>query len=330
MNYLRVLFLFLVLMCFSHWVEAQTGRDSSDYSENKFTSLIFGTDYSTNTSTFGKFNTLNSQPSFSPYLSFYHKSGILLDGLVNIIGNSDSAALHSTYQINLKGGYQFKIGKSLSVTSAFTHYFYDKDALTISTLYSNYGEVNIDYQYKNVFASLSAGYLWGRISELSVNTQIGITHSWDNIFLKEDAITLSGSISGFFNNPNYLAKVFVFLNEYAIENPTATRDTLIRDLFRLYPGKVVRNIRMKLREDPLLRWMARDYIPNNVTLLEFLKTNNQFTLTSLTCNLSFVYNIGSFTFNTDYSLYKTINQPVYAANNYYHYITIGLGYSFDW
>jgi hypothetical protein len=310
--------------------QIENKKANIDITDINYSSLMLGSDYSSNTSTFGKFNGNVSQPSLSPYLSFYHKWGLFFNGIVNIIAYSDSAAIHSTYQVNLKGGYQLKLGEKFTITPSYTRYMYDDDALTISTLYSNYVEATLDYQSKYLYSSLSAGYLWGRIDEFSVDSRVGASYDWDNVLFKEDALTIQLTLAGIFNNPNYLSKVFTFLNDYAKANPTATRDTLIKSMLKWRPGPVVRTIRQTLRNDPLLRWMARDYIPQDVTLLNFLEYNNRFTITSVITSFLVSYSIGNATLNVDYSLYRMVNQPVYASNKYYHYLTAGLSYSFNW
>jgi hypothetical protein len=323
------------LGAFGNTIFAQIDTSSTGKSDNsniKISSLILGADYSTNTNTFGKFSSFSRQPSISPYVSFYHKSGLLISGLVNAIGNSDSSATHWTYQINLKGGYQFKITDQISFTPSYTRYIYDKNALTISTLYKNYAEANLDMQTKYWFGSIAAGYLWGRIHEFSIEAQTGSSYTWENVFFKDDALMVQVSFSGFFNNPNYLSRLFSFLNNYADANQDATKYNLLVDLLSIANRTPeIKEIRRTFRNDPTLRKMVRNYLPFGISIHDFLNYNNRFTLTSLACSLPVNYMIGNFTLNFDFSIYRSMNQPVYSEqSNYYSYITAGMSYSFNW
>jgi hypothetical protein len=300
----------------------------------KISTLILGTDYSTNTNTFGKFSSINSQPTLSPYLSFYHKSGFFINGLLNFVGNSDSTGTKTTYQFNLKGGYQIELGEKFSITPSYTRNFYDENALTISTLYSNYAEVNIDYQLKYWNLSVSPGYLWGRLKEFSIDARTGVSYTFENVLKKDDALSIQLNFSGYFNNPNYLSKLFSFLHNYAEKNPDANKLKLMLDIFdrTLYTPEI-REVRKAFRDDKALRLLARNYIPNDlsISIYDFLNYNNRFTLTSMACSLPITYMIGDFTFNFDFSIYRSMNQPVYSEqDSYYSYITAGLNYAINW
>lgn len=319
---------FYSVAAFSNGIKKDAGNNSDT---SKISSLLIGADYSSNTNTFGRVNNYVKQPNYSPYLSFYHKSGLFVNSNLNLVGNSDTTSSKITTEFNLMGGIDWRLSNVFTITPGFSHYFYEKQSTSLSSLYNNYAEVNLQAQTKHWSGSISAGYLWGYIDEVDVNAQTSVLFTINHIFSKDDYFTIEPMVGAYINNPNYYSKLFYFLGEYANNHPDARKGNLVADLYNIRNMESeVRYLRQYFRSHPGLGKMTLNLIPNGVPIYDVLNSKNVFTVSSLIFSLPVSYTIGGFSANFNFSLLKPVNQPFYLPNDVVTYFTAGVSYSFQW
>ena len=236
-------------------------------SDEKFSSLIIGFDYSNNATTDSRLNNLVNQASFYPYLSFYGKHGVYLNGGFNYIANSDSSLSKSTYSIDLVLGYDIKIGKKLTITPSYSHIFYDSHTMLLNKLYADYIDLSATIEIGNWNSVFSANYKWGKIEDWNFSVKTSYAISIEKIFTKKDLIIIQPGVSVCFNNPNYYTKLFSFLNEYIKTHPNAGLARLVYDIYHISDqSPELVNLRHKLLANKDLAYMIRDYLPTGMPL----------------------------------------------------------------
>jgi hypothetical protein len=299
--------------------------------DEKFSSLIFGLDYTSFATTDSRLNDTVSQPLYSPYISFYSKSGVFINASFNLTGNSDSTLKRSTYSLNLGTGYEFTLGENITVTPSYTHVFYNTKTMLLNKLYSNYADISAMYDLKNWSSSVSGSYQWGKISDWLMNLKTGYNFTITKLFSKTDVLLIQPSISAQFSDPNYYSKLFSFLNEYIRKRPNAKLGRLVYDIYNIYErSPYIISLRQKLLADKELAYMIRDYMPAGIVLSDVLTSKDKFTLTSATVSLPISYTTGNLTVNVSVSVYRSLHQPIYLKNSWYTYISGGLSYAINW
>ncbi len=329
-SFLVCSFLVISYIALSAGVPIDTLKNKAG-SQDKFSSLIVGFDYSSFATTDSRLNDTVHQPVYSPYVSFYSKHGLFVSANYNLTGNSDSSLRKSTYSLNLTVGYEWKIGNAITISPSYTHTFYDSKTMLLNRLYSNYADITATYDLTNWSTSLSGSYQWGKISDWLMNLKTSYSFTIAGIFSKKDVLLIQPGVSAQFTNPNYYSKLFSFLNAYTSNKPNAKLGRLVYDIYNIQDrSSYLIDLRQTLRANHDLAYMVRDYMPTGIELSTILSSNNRFTVTSTTVSLPVSYIIGNFTAGISVSLYRTMNQPVYLENQWYTYISGGLNYAINW
>lgn len=298
---------------------------------DQFTAVIFGFDYFNNATTDSRLNNIVNQASYAPYISFYSKIGLFVNGGLNYIANSDSSLSKSTYSIDLTMGYDIKIGKMIVVTPMYSHSFFSQKTMLLNKIYSDCIDLSTSCAIGNWNSILSASYKWGKIEDWNFSMQSSYTFSIGKIFAKEDLIMVQPGISINFNNPNYYSKLFSFLDAYINAHPNAGLARLAYDIYHINDqSEELVKLRRKLLANKDLAYMIRDYLPTGMPLSEILGSNNSMAITNFTVSLPVSYLIGDFTINASFSAYRTINQPIYLQNKWYTNFSAGVSYAINW
>lgn len=307
---------------------------------DKTSSLVFGSDYASNTNTFGHFNNFVTQPLFSPYASYYGKKGLIVSGLVNFVGNSDSTNTKTTSELDLQLGYRWDITDHFSIVPSVTHFFYSSNSTSIKSGFSDYLQLDLNAELKWWYATVSTGYIFGNNNQLIIIPQTGVNIQFEHFLGKKNSLTFQPSVSSDFSNQDYFnlyySKKYLFLKPYINRNPTGTISDFLTDYANDFkesnklPAEVLKAYFNKFFTNHP-RYLAKmKKLPQNAVLDNLTKISNEskFTLTSIGFTLPVYYYIGNLAFNFTISTYKPINQPDYLDSNWVTYSSFGVSYTF--
>lgn len=310
-----------------------TPKDSVDANDDKITSLVIGADYSTNTNTFGRFDDAATQPSYSPYLSFYHKWGFTLGAVGYFISNSDSSGSKSTSELDLQAGYTWKLNSLISINPSYNHFFYSKNSTVLKRSYNDYAQLTILSSKKWWSGSISGKYLWGDFDETMLTAQTDAIVKINHVFGRENALVLQPTLEVNMSNINYYRYIsgkYKFLRAYAGLFPD---DTFADLLFRLQNNNkpLVRRLAERIAANPYLQKrinkLATDH---SLVISDLFLAKKEMKFSSLGLTLPVYYYIGDFIVNVSFAAYKPYNQPKIFGNDWITYISAGICYTFDW
>jgi hypothetical protein len=327
-------FCFLSCVFFSMGLFAQTEQLPDQ--AGKESTIVVGSDYATNTNTFGHFNNFATQPLFSPSATYFGKNGLFFSGLMNFIGNSDSTNTKTSYETDLQLGYRLDISKHFSLTPSITHFFYSKNSNSFKSEFTDYLQMDMNAEFKWWYATVSTGYILGKSNQFILMPQTGVNIQFDHFLGKNHSLALQPSVSFDFSNQSYFnlyyRKGYVFLKPYLAKKPDATIEQFLTDYSS---GLVDFNKLTKLYFNRFFtnhpRMIARmKKLPQNDQLKLLIDPGNEtkFTLTSVGLTLPVNYYIGNLILSFTFSAYKPINQPVYLDSEWVTYSSFGLSYSF--
>ncbi len=325
------LFISIGLYALPDTLQIQTSNESS---------FIIGSDYASNTNTFGHFNSLVKQPLFSPYASYFGKKGLLVSALVNFVGNSDSTNTKTSSELDLQLGYRWNITDHFSIVPSLTHFFYSSNSTSIKSGFTDYFQVDMNAELKWWYATISTGYIFGSNNQFIVIPQTGVNIQFEHFLGKNNSLVFQPSVSCDFTNQDYYnlynSKKYLFLKPYITRKPTATLQDFLTDYengfndfnkvsaieLTAYFNKFFTNHPNYLEK---MKKLPKNEVLNGLTTLS---NETKFTLTSIGLTLPISYYIGNVTLNFTISAYKPINQPVYMDTNWVTYSTFGVSYTF--
>lgn len=283
--------------------------------------IITSFDYSSNTTTYGRINTLVKQPSYSPGISFFSQYGFDVSTLFYVLGNSDSLFENSTTELDLMVGYEWEPVNNLIIYPSYSHFFYSKNSNSFKSGFSDNIQLDIDYSVKFFNTGISGNYLLGNkntgllsfrnsillekedflFKNLYVAIQPGIDLTWGN------QLYIRNSVSDFFkNNPDKI-EAYIY---YETRKSDFTR-RLVNRLQNLYPD---------ITQEEIARIIAAKNISADET----------FNLNAITLNLPAFFMIGShFSLMVNLMYYKPINTPDYIEDNWKFFWSTGISYTFN-
>lgn len=287
---------------------------------------MVGLDYSGNTSSFGRYSGLAKQPSFSGYSLFYSKYGLYAGLSSMMIGNSDSTATAYTNQYDINLGYDQEVGKFLTLSAAYSHFFYSRNSYSIQSLYKNEFQMGVNLNVGNAYSNISAYYLTGDFNEWMGSGQLGYNFEWANVFFKDHTLSISPEVGIMMGNQKYY-------NQYAYRNywyfykiaqrfPTLTAGDLIESPGN-YPG-----MWKFLNKFPPFRENFYK-LDRDVVLWDLFQTENKFNVSSISMTLPVYYTLGNFMLNLSYSLSIPLNLPEYMDDSAISYFSAGISYTFS-
>lgn len=284
--------------------------------QDKFSSLDVSFDYFSNTNTFGQFNQITKQPSYSPSVSFFQKSGFNASLISNIVENSDSTLENSTYEFDFMIGYYYTFKKYFTVFPTYTRYFYSDESNSLKSSFTDNLTIDFSVDYKNSYSGISSSYLLGESNELFITAYSSYNINFEKVLFDHSFLMIQPEVNFNFGNQTYY-------NNYIWDN--LQNDSEYRDDFLSQRGV-----------QRLINYLQRQY-PNAtedqiLALLVARQTEveDEFNLSSIGLSLPLAYMIGSFTLNTSFSTYFLVNKPDYIEEDYQTYFSIGLSYSFMW
>lgn len=315
--------------------------DTLQIQTDKESSIVIGTDYASNTNTFGHFNNFVKQPLLSPYVSYYGKRGLLVSGLANFVGNSDSTNTKTSSEFDFQLGYRWNITDHFSIVPSLTHFFYSANSNSLKSEFTDYFQVDLNAEVKWWYTSVSTGYIIGNSNQLIIIPQTGVYIQFDHILSKNNSLTFQPSVSCDFNNQDYYnsyySKKYLFLKPYTNRSSAGTiREFLtdysngFKDFNKLTSALLKEYFNRFFQNHPYyLENMKK--LPQNeelMNLIEQTSNDKKFTITSLGLTLPVYYYIGNLVFNFTFSAFKPINQPDYLDSDWVTYSSLGVSYMF--
>lgn len=319
---LTSIIVFFLLPCCNFTLAAQLTleKDSS-----KFNSLMLGADYSSNTSTFGRFSSLSQQPSYSAYASYYSQYGFSL-GLSSVaIANSDSFATNFSYEYDLNLGYDYLLGKYFTASTTYNHFFYSSNSNSLKSLYTDEFYLGLKYNSKRMFGSIGGYYLMGDYNEWMNDAHAGLNFEIKNVFFRNHSIAISPEIGTILSNQKYYNQYayqnYWYLFRTAVQYPELTVGEL-----RNSPGKYPLNWYL-LRRKPQI-WKNFKDLDQDLVISELFTAKSKFNFSSVSFTLPIYYNVGNFSINLSYTVSVPLNIPEYMDQTALSYFSAGIYYSF--
>jgi hypothetical protein len=293
---------------------------------SQMNSFLIGSDYTSNTSTFGRFSEISTQPSVSGYITYATKHGLMIGISPVVIKNSDSTATASTYEFDFNLEYQYRLNKYFSITPAYNHYFFSKNSASPKSLYNNQFTLGLNFNSKWVYADLLGYYLKGEYHEWMTTAQMGLNIQFENVFFKNHSISFSPEVNVTFGNQDYYShlanKIYAFLYVLAKNNSSVT----IADLYT-NENKYPRIWRYLNNHPKVLKNFEK--FDKEMLVSELFKANTQFNLSSIGLNFPLYYSMGNFSLNFTYSVYFPQNAPKYMSSDPVSFFSTGISYIFS-
>jgi len=309
---------------------AQAGGKKSD---DDISVISVGSDYITNRNEFGVLDNIVAQPAYSVNVSYDGKKGLFLYFTPYFVGNSDSTSSKFTKEYDFEAGYNWSISKSFTITPSYTHFIFDKNSATIKSGFSDYAQINTSLQLKWWEATLSAGYGWGRTSDMimiaGTNATIKLDHflgHGNNLLIQPTASCLfSKNQLGLLN----LIKRLNGLSEFLMLYPTMTASDYLNSTvpaivtWRTNHPALTASITNKLNKRQAKN--SKKNTSGSILLSDLFPTQKaNFGPTSIVISLPVTYNLKDFAFDTNLLYMK----PISKTNLSQFYVSVGFTYSF--
>lgn len=280
---------------------------------DEFSSLDFSFDYFSNTSTFGQFNQIATQPSYSPSISYFYKSGIYASVVGNIVENSDTSFSGTTTDFDLNIGYTKELGKYFTIFPTYTRYFHTEGSNSLISTFSDNFSLDISANIKNIYGGLNANYLIGDNNEWFFTGYLSYSFDYENLGLQNSYLFIQPEVNFNSGNQTYYSN---YLWSNIQNNPDYLQEFLDSD-------QVIRRLNYYERHypDATIEDILKMMIANNLT------QEDDFNLSSIGVNIPASYMIGNFIISASYSLYFLTNKPDYIEENIETYLSFGIIYS---
>jgi len=312
--------LILLLFVGFPWITAKAQIIQKDLKDTAKSSVDIGLDYSSNSETYGIFNSFTGESNASPTVEYNGKKGMVLSmsGLYNGNGNTSSLSKGS-YEVDLTGGWNFNLWNSaLTISPSYSHFIFSSGAVTAKSIYSNQTELGVSGSFNWFNPSITADYLFGKKEALNFNFSSGFDINWDNVFAKGNSLEFEPAICTNYGDLSYSSliakKLFKLLSPL---RATYGDNITIRQLEA--NGAISGN---KSTQKQLSN------INTSATLGQIFNSSNNFQINSIELIIPFTYTIKNLSINTQLNIAKPMNVPVYIKSQTIVYVTAGLHYSF--
>ena len=306
-------FIFLFVFCSDNWLFAQNALSLNDDHSN----ISVGTEYTTDRKMFGTLDGIVRQPAFNAIIGFEGKQGLSLSFAPFLVGNSDSTSSKTTSEYDIEAGYTLTLFKILNITPSYTHFIFDKNAVSIKTGFNDVAELSGDLSVKWWDTHISVGYGWGLTSDILVDASTAaslkikdLLGPGNNLIFQPTAdISLNRNQLGLLN----IKKRTIGLSELILLYPTlSASDFLSSTLPAIVNWRKNHPALTAAISNKLSKRQAKANKKNQTStilisdLFPTPKTN--FGPTSIVFSLPITYNIKNFALNTTLSYYKPISK----------------------
>lgn len=317
-----------ILLSFSTFCKGNTGKFDfyGKDDSTKFNSLMAGFDYSSNSSSYGRFGSVK-QPSYSSYVSFFSSRNFNLGVSGMAIDNTDSTATKFTYQYSLTAGYDLELGKLFTLSTLYSHNIYSKNSYSLNSIYNNEIMGGIDFNWKSVYANSSVYFLMGDKNEWMNSFNAGFNVNINNVFFKGHSISIMPDVNAIMSNQQYYNqyayKTYWYLVLIAKRRPDIT-------IQKLYNNPEQFPSLWSFLNNPKYPRRLKEFsqLDRDLIISDLFNVKSAYNLSSISFTLPIYYNIGNFSMNFVYSATFPMNLPEYLDNSTIHYFSAGLTYSF--
>jgi hypothetical protein len=318
---MKSLFFFFVFSgCIHAAVAMEESKDSS-----KLNFVMTGIDYTSNTSSLGRFSSLSKQPSLSGFVSFYSKKGLNIGVSSLALGNSDTTASKYSYEYDFNIGYEFGLGKYFTLSTSYTRLFYSNNSYSLKSLHNHELTAGIGINKGVFFARASGYYLVGDYNEWMNSAHVGFNFIFKKGIFKNNFLAISPEVNTIMANQQYYNqyayKTYWYLYGISERYPTMT-------IAELYEHQGSFPVRWRfINENPRILRNFRT-LDKDLVISDLFRANNKYNLSSVNFTLPVSYNFGNFSLNLSYSVTIPMNTPQYIDNTAISYYSAGIYYSF--
>jgi len=297
--------------------------------------MLSGINYYSNTNTLGIYPTNLLQPSISPFVSYYDKSGLILSLMPFFIKNADSSLNNNAAEVDIQAGYRWTLNSHLSVTPSYVHFFYSRNMNEARSMYTDYISLAINAQTSWIFAIITPAYVFGNDGNFGiVEAQGGFTLNLDKILGRNQLLFLQPSVNLNFNNQYYYHKYAldyfaVFLEPYLAGHPKATVGDFRNYLTYNYYLPEVRAITHYLNFHPKID-KAFSKLSNKTIISTLFAVNTRFNLSYIEVPVPFTYAYRNLVLKFSASIYRPLNAPSFIDSKWDMMYTVGLAYLLNW
>ncbi len=314
-----LLFSFL-FVCFP-WVTTKAQIIQKNLNDIEKSSVDVGLDYSSNSETYGIFNSFTGQTNISPSIEYNGKRGMVLSisGLFIGKGNASSLSKGSS-EVDFTGGWNFNLWNSaLSISPSYSHFFFSSGAVTAKSIYSDQTELDISGSFKWFRPSITTDYLFGTKKALNFNFSSGFNIKWDNVLAKGNSLEFEPAIFANYGDLSYSSliakKLFQFLSPLRATYGDNITIQQLEANGAFSGNKQIQKQLSNLRPTAMLG--------------QIFTSSNNFQINSIELSFPLTYTLKNLTLNSGLNIAKPMNVPTYIKNQTVSYISAGLNYSFD-
>ncbi|MCK4663371.1 MAG: hypothetical protein KAT68_10935 [Bacteroidales bacterium] len=282
--------------------------------DDNYSSFDISFDYFTNTSTFGQFNQLVKQPSYSPGISYFSEKGFNISFISTFIENSDTSLQNMSVEYNLMIGYSYYLGKKITISPNYTRFFYSNNSNSLKSAFTDDFSLDISLNIKSFTSSVTGDYVLGNKNEFFLSLQNYYSIDIENVIIIKTILSIQPEVDINFGNQTYY-------NNYYWDSYNTNEE------FRKYvlnQQGIKRKIYLLHKQYPNL---TLDEIMHIISL-SYITSEDEYNLSSIGIILPLYYMIGSFSFNVGISLFSLINKPEYIEDDYQVFFNAGISYSF--
>lgn len=314
-GFLLIIFL-LGIHCLSIQSQDSTSSGIKPSRLNAFNSLMVSFDYSSNTGSYGIYNTEVNQPSYATAVTFISKFGFDAGGMFFITDNSDQTYTKATTEFDLMLGYQFNIGH-FSIYPNYTHFFNNDESNSVKSAYTDNIQLDLSFEYRFFMSALTGNYLFGDENTPALSFQNYLLMDKSNFIFDRLYVALQPGVDLTWSNRyDYQNNVL----DYLLNNPRRLKTFLDNHQFLKRRYNRLKSNYPDLTNEQLLTLLTSRYIT----------TNKDFKLSSFSVLLPVYFMYGNFSINLSGMYYKPLNVSKYLDDSAEFYLSAGVAYIFSW
>ena len=296
-------------------------------------SFLGGITYYSNTNFLGIYSLNIVQPSLSPTISYFGKSGIIATISPMLIYNADLTFNNTATEIDLQAGYRWDLSSLFSLTPTYVHFLYSNNMNLYRSSFSDYFGLTYTAQSNWFTCNLIPAYALGSQNEFLIESQTGLNISLDKLFGKNQLLLIQPSVNVTFNDQYYYRRFdflyFGFLQTYD----------------NMYPRSTIGDFRTYLVDHPLDTWVkgvekyldthpkinkAYTNLKPKTSIDQLFAVNTKFNLSYIEIPLMVTWSYKGIVARLSTSIYRPVNAPSYIQNQWNIMYSAGLYYMFSW
>lgn len=291
----------------------------------RFHIFMTGTDFTSNTSSFGRFSSIAKQPSLSGFASFYSKNGLNIAVSTLALGNSDTTASKYSFEYDLNIGYEFLMGKYFTISASYTLFLYSRNSYSLKSLHNHELSAGLGYNKGIFYAKTYGYYLIGEYNEWMNSAHMGLNLTLKKGIFKDNYLTFNPELYAIMANQQYY-------NQYAYKTYW-----YLYGISERYPGMTIEEFYDHHWNYPRLWKFINRYprilnsfrsLDKDLVISDLFRASNKYNISSVSLSLPVSYSFGNLSLNLSYSVTFPMNTPPYIDNSAISYYSAGIFYSF--